>query len=548
MQPSRIRKQIYRIGLVLVIVLAGLLSNHPARADTNGWTRLLGKDGGEYAAGVVTDGNDNVIITGMVGFALDWQPFAGFLDVFICKYDSNGTKLWTRLLGSPDWEEPSGIAVDASGNLYVTGFTYGQIDGQPNAGMADAFIAKYDSSGNRLWTRQFGSAEFDNTTGVAVDSSGNVYISGYTFDWLYGPPNIRNDDIFIAKYDTDGNQQWIKVFGTPGDDVGRGIAVDATGNTYLVGGISGPVDGQPYAGSGDAFIAKYDPSGTRLWISLFGSPQGDGASGVAIDSDGNLLLTGTTNGNLEGQVNAGGKCLPRGACYDVFVSKFTADGTQVWVRLFGSAEDEYVKSIDVDSKNNIYIAGETFGPLDGQPHHKAGNAFAIKLDSTGTQQWTYLIDPYGYSEARSIAVDSKSNVYLAGTVSFSMDGQPYGGNSDAFITKLGMYARMNGALVVSPCTQNSSQVARTVDPTHSFNTLETTINNAPAGMNVTLTQQQGIITATVSAGCGLAYGLYQLPVTVSNTAGETSTTEARILIYQSQNFAPLTFSTGGGGW
>lgn len=548
MQSPQIRKQHCRIGLVLVLVLATLLPNHPARADTNGWTHLLGGNGLDYAAGVVIDTNDNIIITGTTGEPLDGQLAQGFLDVFISKFDSNGTKLWTRLLGGPYWEEASGIATDASGNLYVTGFTYEQLDGQPNAGSADAFIAKYDPSGNRLWTRQFGTAEFDNTTGIAVDSNGNVYLSGYTYGSLYGPPNVRNSDVFIAKYDTDGNRQWFNIFGTPGDDGGGGIAVDAAGNVYLTGGVEGPVDGQPYAGKGDAFIAKYDPSGARLWIRLFGSPEGDGASGVAIDSDGNLLLTGATSGDLAGQVNAGGYCLQKRQCYDVFVSKFTAGGTQVWTRMFGSAEDEYVKSIDIDSRNNIYIAGSTFGPLDGQPHYRSSNAFAVKLDSTGTQQWTYLLDPYGYSEARSIAVDSKSNVYLAGSVSFALDGQPYGGNADAFITKLGMYARMNGVLLVSPCTQNSSPIARTVDPTHAFDTLETTINNAPDGMNVTLTQQQGIITATVSAGCQLAYGFYQLPVTVSNTAGEASTTEARILVYQSQDFHPLVGKLGNGGW
>ena len=143
----------------------------------------------------------------------------------------------------------------------MTGYTYGALTGT-NAGDSDIFLTKYDSGGTQQWIRQIGTPSDDIGSGVAVDSSGNVYVTGWTDGNLVPLTNLVGEDFFLSKYNSSGTQQWVKQIGTVAstNESGRGVAVDSSGNVYVTGQTSGALSGSN-AGSGDIFLMKYDTSG-----------------------------------------------------------------------------------------------------------------------------------------------------------------------------------------------------------------------------------------------------------------------------------------------
>ena len=169
---------------------------------------------------------------------------------------------------------------------------------------SDAWIAKYNADGNLLWDRQLGSNEYDYSQAVATDSNGNVYLSGGTNGALEGG-NAGLNDAWVAKYDPDGNLLWTKQLVTVGNDSAEAVTTDIEGNVYLSGVTNGTL-GQVNVGDSDAWVAKYDSEGNLLWTEQFGSPERDDSLGVAVDSDdGDLYLSGSTEGSLEA-LNLGG--------------------------------------------------------------------------------------------------------------------------------------------------------------------------------------------------------------------------------------------------
>lgn len=169
----------------------------------------------------------------------------------------------TRQLGTASTDKAHGVAADSKGNVYVTGETNGGLDSNTNAGFGDLFVVKYDDCGLRRWTRQRGTAKRDFATGVAVDGSGNVYVTGATESSLDGNTHVGDYDLFLIKYDAAGNWQWTRQLGTPNSDVATGIAVDGRGYIYIAGQTDGGLDGNTNAGSTDLFLVKYDAAGVK---------------------------------------------------------------------------------------------------------------------------------------------------------------------------------------------------------------------------------------------------------------------------------------------
>jgi len=156
---------------------------------------------------VYPDSSGNVYVTGYTGGRLDGNTGSGFYDVFVVKYNSSGTKQWTKQLGTSSWDIAHGVATDSSGNIYVTGYTKGGLDGNTSAGDYDLFVVKYNSSGTKQWTKQLGTSSDDRAYGVATDSSGNVYVTGYTSGSLDGNTSAGVEDLFVVKYNSDGVKQ-----------------------------------------------------------------------------------------------------------------------------------------------------------------------------------------------------------------------------------------------------------------------------------------------------------------------------------------------------
>ncbi len=262
------------------------------------WTEQLGTSEWDFSYGVSADGLGNVYISGETTGILG-GPNAGGWDAFASKYDASGTLLWTEQLGTSSNDSSGGVSADGLGNVYISGNTYGSLGGS-NAGRADAFVSKYDASGTLLWTEQ-GTSSTDRSTGVSADGLGNVYISGYTQGSLEGP-NAGDWDAFVSKYDDAGTLLWTEQLGTSSEDQSWDVSADGLGNVYITGHTEGSLGG-PNAGNIDAFVSKYDASGTLLWSEQLGTSSRDFSYGVSADGLGNVYISGTT-GNFPGGAGA----------------------------------------------------------------------------------------------------------------------------------------------------------------------------------------------------------------------------------------------------
>ena len=214
-------------------------------------------------------------MTGVTFGGLDWNTSAGANDLFVVKYNSSGTKQWTKQLGSESTDTANGVATDSSGNVYLAGVTYGGLDGNSNEDNADLFVVKYSSSGTKQWTKQLGTGEYDEARGVTTDSSGNVYLVGGTKGRLNGISNSGRTDVFVIKFNSSGTRQWTKPLGTAQNDLANGVSIDSSGNFYVAGVTYKDLDGNTSAGSADLFVAKYNSSGTKQWTKQLGSSSPD---------------------------------------------------------------------------------------------------------------------------------------------------------------------------------------------------------------------------------------------------------------------------------
>jgi hypothetical protein len=274
---------------------AGSADAFLSRYDASGaliWTKQMGTSTDDFGEAVSADGLGNVYCTGWTFGSLG-GPLVGFQDAFLFKYDTAGTLLWSRELGTPVTVVGNSVSADGLGNVYISGLTWGNLGG-PNAGMADAFVSKYDAAGTLLWSRQMGSSVHDESKSVSADSLGNVYVSGFTNGNLYGP-NAGYQDAFICKYDAAGNLLWSKQIGAAGSDQSWGVSVDGLGNVYFSGTTYDSLVG-PIAGNADMFLIKYDAAGTFLWGQQIGTAGEELATGVSADGLGAVYLTGWTPG------------------------------------------------------------------------------------------------------------------------------------------------------------------------------------------------------------------------------------------------------------
>jgi len=346
----------------------GSLDVFLAKYDASGgltWIRQMGSNDGDYGYSVAVDTLGNAYITGHTWGSLG-GPNAGREDAFLAKYDASGNILWTSQLGTSDAECCYSVAVDGSGNAYITGLTSGSL-GAPNAGGNDAFLAKFDTSGGFLWTRQLGTSGWDSARSVALDGSGNAYIVGMTEGSLGGDANAGGNDAFLAKYDSSGSLLWTHLLGTSTWDIGCSVATDNLGNAYICGSTSGSLGG-PNVGGNNVFLAKYDASGSLLWIRQFGTGSEYGYS-IAVDGAGNAYVSGVTWGSLGG---------PNAGWADAFLAKYDTSGNPLWICQLGAMYDDLAYGVAVDGAGrNVYITGRADGSLGG-PNAGAADAFLAK--------------------------------------------------------------------------------------------------------------------------------------------------------------------------
>jgi hypothetical protein len=321
---------------------------------------------------------------------------SGSYDIFVAKFSgASGAHLWSKQFGGTYDDGGLGIAVDGSGNVLVTGYFYGNVDfggGELTSGGGyDIFVAKFSGvDGAHMWSKRFGATSYDHGNGIAVDASGNVLVTGFfngTVDFGGGSlVSAGVDDIFVAKFSgVNGAHVWSKRFGATWYDNGNGIGVDASGNVLVTGFFYGTVNfgGGPLASAGsyDVFVAKFSgASGAHLWSKRFGDYSDDAGLGIAVDGSGNVLVTGYFYGN----VDFGSGPLPNGGGDDIFVAKYSGvDGNPLWSKRFGGSSDDTGASVAADGSGNVLLTGSFNSIVDfgGEILTSAGweDIFVLKL-------------------------------------------------------------------------------------------------------------------------------------------------------------------------
>jgi hypothetical protein len=231
---------------------------------------------GAVTSGVATDGHGNVYMAGYTDVSLGGPHQGGYYNAWLVKYSAAGALLWKRQLGTSEGEAASGVATDGDGNVYIAGWTGG-----------DALVAKYSSAGTLRWVRRLEGAT---ANGVATDGDGNAYIAGST-----GP--YQSQDALVAKYSAAGALRWRRQLRTASAVDAHGVATDGDGNVYVAGRMGCCVGVPPGA---DAWLAKYSAMGALRWKRQLKTSDGEAASGVATDGDGNVYMAGATDGSLGG--------------------------------------------------------------------------------------------------------------------------------------------------------------------------------------------------------------------------------------------------------
>ncbi len=374
----------------------GVQDDHGKRgyADASGNVYVTGN----FFDSIIVFETDTVIVPGIHTFTLGANA-----NPFIVKYDPMGNVLWAKANTGFSIATSSAVSTDAAGNVYVAGWFLGSIGVTfesthlTSTGGWDPFLLKYDASGNLLWVKNTGGAYNAKVFDMAVDPSGNSYITGY-----FDTPTIAFDaitltntdphtqDIYIVKYDPSGNVIWAKNQGGTLSDEAFSIVIDAAGNSFISGctnALLGPVIGTPYACKG--FVSKYDPSGNPLWTKVTGGTGDSYADDVTIDQNGNILASGEFLGITGWGPYTLTNAAPTGS--DIFIAKFDSTGNELWATSSGGTAYDAGSAITTDNNNNIIIGGYFESPTISfgatNLTYTGSTLFVAKMDNVRSVVW-----------------------------------------------------------------------------------------------------------------------------------------------------------------
>jgi hypothetical protein len=412
------------------------------------YSTYLGGSNSDYAYAIAADGVGNTYVTGGTGSATFptknplQSVLRGSVDVFVTKFNANGAKLYSTYLGSGGVDEGRGIAVNSHGEVYVTGSAGFSDFPMKNAiqgtwgGSGDAFLTKLNATGSALvYSTYLGGNAIDYGTAIALDPAGNAYVVGVTFSTNF--PTVSpfqaakglQQDAFVAKINPAGSA-WIYATYLGGNNVdeGYGIAADSSGNAYVTGYTAStnfPVQSafrSANTGGVDAFVTKLNSAGSALVYSTYlGGSATDYGTAIAVDSSGNAYVTGIVTSDDFPLANPIDATLGSHAVDDVFVTKFNPSGSGLVYSTYlggGSADDAY--AIALDQTGNAYVTGRTnssdfplVSPL--QITRVAFDMFVTEINAAGSAiPFSTFLGGSADESGRGIAVDLVGNIHIAG--------------------------------------------------------------------------------------------------------------------------------------
>jgi len=367
--------------LLIVVAFIFFAGNGIAQPPNWNWAKSAGGTSDDDVYSITTDASGNILVAGffqsptitfdtitLINVGNSWN-------IFLVKYDPSGNALWAKNAnGNGSNTYPISVTTDASSNIYLAGSfsspttTFGSIILTNTSGIfSDLFLAKFDSAGNEIWAKSAGGISYDEASSVTTDASGAVYVSGWfhSSSITFGSTTLSNsggEDLFIAKFDTAGNSLWAKRAGGTDYDLVNSIATDPSGNIYLAG---------------------------NFW-----------SSSIAFG-----LTTLTNNGD-----------------YDTFIAKYDSAGNALWAKKAGGTYGDGVYSVTTDVLGNAYVAGIfrspsiTFGAytLTNDTTNTTPDMFLAKYASNGNTLWARDMGGTNWDFASSVAADVLGHVYVSG--------------------------------------------------------------------------------------------------------------------------------------
>ena len=412
-------------ALVATMLPAAVSAAGPAPA----WTRQIGTVEGDWAWAASTDSRGRVVVGGDTGAALPGQTHRGKADALVRVYTRGGAHAWTRQFGSAEWDEVYGTAADGRDRVIAVGSTDGALPGQKNRGDYDAFLRVFKRSGRVAWTRQFGTSDFAELRGVAVDGLGRIVVAGFAYAALPCQTHRGYADAFVRVYRPFGGVAWTRQFGTSSEDAIFGIAIDGQNRIIVTGTTRGAVTRAGNRGGSDVFVRAYQPNGRVAWTRQFGTSEDDYGRSVAVDRRGRVIVAGTTHGAMPGQTYLGGFS-------DGFVRVYTRAGRVAWTRQVGTPERDDAYGVATDRKRRVFVAGGTSGTLPGQTANGGSDVFLRAYRPTGRAGWTRQfgsIEWAGEDNGRAVTVDRRDRIVVVGETTRTIAGSGHAGGRDAFV-------------------------------------------------------------------------------------------------------------------
>ena len=345
---------------------------------------------------------------------------------------------WTRLMGvASQTAQARAVAVDIDGNSYVTGYTSGALDGEPLSGPEDMFIVKYNAEGEKQWTRLFGvSGASTHGMGIFVNAT-NLYVSGSTSGNLDGKTKTGDYDAFVMVFDLNGAKQWTKLLGVSGATTeSYGVAVWAGAWIFVTGYTTGNLCGDTKTGNRDAFLVRYNSDGSSILShNLFGASGANSYATAITANAASFYMTGYTNGNLNGETLNGTQ--------DAFVIRFGSDCSAYWTRLFGvSGKTTRAYGIANNTNGYAYVTGYTDGGLNGETVTGIQDLFVMKIATDGDVPWTRLLGVASKVTNGLAIINDNNDIILttghcwaAGYTTGDLDGKKLRGTADAFVVE-----------------------------------------------------------------------------------------------------------------
>lgn len=470
---------------------------------------------------------------------------SGTSDAFMSKFDSSGLRIWGSYYGGSGSESGYSNSVDPYGNVYLSGSTTSvssiSFGGHQNSigGGSDGFLVKFNSSGLRLWGTYYGGSGGDNVRSSTVDASGNVYLAGFTNSTngiaSSGHQNVYgggSQDAFIVKFNSSGLRLWGSYYGGSDTDdsggvMGSTIITDNSGNVYLGGKTastssiaSGAYQSVYGGGAFDAFLVKFSSSGIRIWGTYYGGSGYEYHHSTNVDVYGNVYISGYTDSPLG--IAIGGHQNSIGGGNDAFLVKFNSSGVRIWGTYYGGSGGESGYSVSTDASGNIYLAGTSSSltaiALNGYQSNYGGgllDGFVAKFNNSGTRILGSYFGGTDYDQIYTSTVDINGNLFIGGrttsTSGIASGGHQniIGGGYDAFLVKFSTTQNVCTATIMTTgpntiCTGSSVLLSANTGTGLTYQWQSNGVNIAVGATNSSYSVfTSGSYTATVtdSSGC-----------------------------------------------